>query len=437
MGDITELAASIEEFGLLHPVVITNDEVHPRLIAGARRLAACKQLRWHFIDATMVSIAPEDYGAVESAENIQRKNFTPSEMFAVSRELLQRAQREIRDGRKTGNPPPAAIFAADGKFRAKDYAARAVGVSRETLRKIEKVVKAVEDEPGYRDILEAMDETGNVAGALRDIVKRERRKRISAESMKVRAAKTALHDNRLYLADHFRFLEDGSVDLVLADPPYNISQARTIDFQTEDREKMSNNFGVWDWTPPDKFIKRLDKWSREFFRVLRDGGSVYAFSAEPYVSYFRTALINAGFHFKNTLVWMRPNPKPKPDKTSYVATCDFILFAVRGEGHTFNYTKHNDMLSLIKMPPANGAERSEWGYATQKPVKLFGKLVKTSTNAGDLVLDPFAGSGTTGEVCAKLGRRFILVDSDPEAIEIMEARTGVKHEYKKSVPKVY
>ena len=150
------------------------------------------------------------------------------------------------------------------------------------------------------------------------------------------------------------------------------------------------------------------------------------FTCEAYVSYFRAALIKAGFQFKNTLVWARPNPKPKPDKTSYVAACDFILFAVKGEGHTFNYTKHDEMLSYINMPSASGAERAAWGHSTQKPLELIKKLIIVSSNPGDTVLDPFAGSGTTGEACQQTGRRFILVERDAACIEMIEARTGVK-----------
>lgn len=439
LGDIDGLAASIKKYGLLHPVVVTQDEEDAlKLIAGARRLCACRSLGWQFIEATLLSLDPDDYRSAEREENINRKPFTPTEIYEVSREILAAEEAEAKKRQATKKAGGVYTSGAPGQSRkSKDIAAAAVGTSRHRLTQIEKVMQAAEAEPEkYREIVNKMNETGNVAEAFRELKRHQREERIAELSGKARAAKTVLHNNKLYFGDNFKAVSDDSVDLIVTDPPYNLSTSRLIQFDTG-RKPMSNNFGDWDRIAPARFIELLFQWSAEFYRVLRPGGSLYVFAGEAYISFFRKALISAGFRFKNTLVWSRPNPKPKPDKTSYVAACDFIMFAVMGHKYTFHYTAHNEMLSLITMPPAGGTERSKWGHPTQKPVDLITKLIEASSEPGDTVLDPFAGSGTTGEACINTGRRFILVEEDLKSIEMIEARTGVKREYTRKVPTVY
>lgn len=428
LGDLRSLADNIQERGLIHHIVIDRDF---NLVAGARRLAACKLLEWESIEATIISLGEGEGILIERDENSQRKPFAPSEKYEIGTAIGEReeikASKRMRSGKSDGK---------NGK-RAMDAAAAAVGTSRDTFRKIGLVMEAAAEDPkrfGY--LVELMDETDNVAGAVRELKRRKRDQRIRREAGQARRSGDG-QCNRLYLGGHFGMVKDGSVDMVATDPPYNISRDRVVHFATEDRGSMSNNFGDWDWTPEEEYLERVQSWSHEFFRVLREGGSAYVFAAEHSVSFFRAALISAGFRFKNTLVWTRPNPKPKPDKTSYVTACDYILFAVKGEGHTFHYTAHNKMLSLITMPACQGKERSMWGHPTQKPVKLIEALIKVSSNPGEILLDPFAGSGTLGEACQKTGRLFIMVEREPKYIRMIEARIGVKHEYARPVPKVH
>lgn len=431
LGDLSELMESIRKRGLLHPIVI---DLGDNLIAGERRLESCKLLGWTQIDATRISLAGDGALLAQSEENVLRKAFTPSERYKIAMKIepilagaasrKKKAGKAGAGGRRTGRETRAKIAAA-------------VGTSKETLRKIVAVMEAYEADPKtYQAVVDRMDSTGNVSEAFRELKDRNRRKRIKRQSDKVREAKRTLRDHRLYRANHFSFLDNGAADLILTDPPYNISRPRTVEFSSG-RMPMNHDYGKWDWTPPAAYIERLQRWSDRFYRVLRDGGSLYVFAAEHSVSFFRASLITSGFTFKNTLVWFRPNPKPKPDKTSYVAACDFILFAVKGVGHTFNYTAHGEMLSMINMPPCSGTERSKWGHPTQKPVALIQQLIEASSDPGETVLDPFAGSGTVGEACERTGRRFILIESEAKYIEMIEARTGISHEYKKTLPKVH
>ena len=213
-------------------------------------------------------------------------------------------------------------------------------------------------------------------------------------------------------ADNFEMIPSGSIDLIITDPPYNISRDRVVEMV--DREDLSK-FGDWDDVKEEVFSARMALWSREFFRVLRDGGSLYVFCAERHISELRWFLSFAGFKFK-----------------SVVACCDRILFAMKGGAHTFNWASLLDMHNHIETPICMGNERRD--HPTQKPLALIERLITISSNPGDLVLDPFAGSGTTGQACQNLNRRFVLVKREDRYVQMIEERTGVKRDHCAPVP---
>ena len=433
LGDIEGLMGSIEEWGLLHPIVLNQDFV---LIAGLRRLEACKRLAWDSIPFTQINVESGEVIYLAVDENIKRKPFTPSELYKVAKmiqeiEKEKAAEKQRKAGKhgkeggrgKSKNPHGSTIHKSSQNWsnlsRAK--VAKAVGVGENYLRRIGNVVEAAETDPETcGDLVRIMDESGNVSEALRQLKSRQRQAEI-----KMSANKAVLSDNnRVILADNMRMIQHETVDLVCTDPPYNISRDRRVEFN--DRAAMSNDFGDWDWIPDDEFLRLLHDWSKEFYRVLKPGGSAYVFSSQIFLSYLRTRLISAGFHFKNVLTWHIANPKPKSDKTSWLNATDFILFGIKGSAHTFNWTSASDMRSVIAAPVCGGKERRD--HPTQKPLSVVTRLIAASSKPGDLVLDPFAGSGTTGEACLRLKRSFVLIEREPAYIQIIEARTGIKHE---------
>jgi ParB/RepB/Spo0J family partition protein len=171
LGDIVSLAASIDKIGLLHPVVIT-----PRreLIAGHRRLQACKILGWHDIPVTIIDI---DAGIVvhgELAENVHRKDFTPSEMVAIAAKVEER-ERELAKQRMTLGK----ISTGSDRGKTRDKIAAPLGISGRTLEKARAVMQAAQREPERFGALVAdMDRTGNVTAAHRAMCKAEDEKRV-------------------------------------------------------------------------------------------------------------------------------------------------------------------------------------------------------------------------------------------------------------------
>src|SRR6266480_1846941 len=164
LGNVGLLAASIADVGLLHPIVITFDRT---LIAGARRIAACRQLGWTNIPVTIVNLDQIVLG--EFAENAHHKNFLPSEIGAIRREIepLEKAVAKERQRKHGGTAPgkhSGQISASDaGKTR--DEVGAFAGVSGRTVEKIGAVVDAAEAEPEkYGHLVAVMDRTGRVDG---------------------------------------------------------------------------------------------------------------------------------------------------------------------------------------------------------------------------------------------------------------------------------
>lgn len=431
MGNIAALADSIDRNGLLQSVAITPDK---RLIDGLRRVTACRHiLGWDEIGVHMVDI--EQLVRGECDANVERKAFTPSEAVAISYEIeklekeqaRQRQQKAGTYGKEGGrgnrkNPPgkfPEGLGRSEN--RALDIVAAKIGMSRPTLTKARQVVAAAtEDMAKYGDLPKQMDRTGKIHASFVEVKKRKGQEETARKA--AQAIKSLEH--KVYHADNMFMIHDGTIYMICTDPPYNISRNRVVTFN--ERKDMTNNFGEWDRMPREEYLEKIKQWTREFYRVLREGGSLYVFCAEQYISHYREALEAVGFTIKNVLVWHFTNPKPKPDKTSYVASADYVIFAVKGSGHTFHWTRHNEMHSVFECGICMGNERRD--HPTQKPLKVISRFIKTSSNPGDIVLDPFAGSGTVGEACMKLKRRFILIEQKMDYIRIIEERTGVQHE---------
>ena len=169
LGDLTSLTASIRDLGLLHPVVVTS---HFRLIAGARRLEACRQLGWTDIPVHIVDL--EDLLRAEYDENVVRKDFLPSEAVAIKKALeplehKRARERQAMAGRSYGNGKHSALGSAKlaeaTQGETRDKVAAHAGMGRTSLKKAEEIVAAATREPmKYQDLVSEMDRTGRVDG---------------------------------------------------------------------------------------------------------------------------------------------------------------------------------------------------------------------------------------------------------------------------------
>ncbi len=220
-----------------------------------------------------------------------------------------------------------------------------------------------------------------------------------------------------------RGLPDASVDLVFADPPYNLQlggdlsrpDGSHVDAVTDDWDRF-DSFATY-----DAFTRA---WLIEARRVLKPTGSLWVIGS--YHNIFRVGAIlqDMGFWILNDVIWRKANPMPNFKGTRFTNAHETLIWASMGEKsrYTFNYRTMktlNDELQMRSdwvLPICGGAERLKSGghkvHPTQKPEALLYRLLLATTNKGDVVLDPFFGTGTTGAVARRLGRQWIGCERD-------------------------
>ncbi len=221
---------------------------------------------------------------------------------------------------------------------------------------------------------------------------------------------------------HSDFLETNitNINLIVTDPPYNISGYGGS-------HKISGKIatfdaGQWDRSEKKEFIDKIFKqWLIKIKDMLVNGGSFYIFVDRYLISYIWDLCKEIPeLKPKNIITWVKNNPVPNA-RNNYNSATEFILFGVKeGEKYTFNNMGWDYMNNVFNMPICSGNERTE--HPTQKPVKLLQNFINISSKEEDIVLDCFAGSGSTGEACLQLKRRFIMIEKEKKYIDIIENR---------------
>ena len=235
--------------------------------------------------------------------------------------------------------------------------------------------------------------------------------------------------NRVLVGDcleELRKLPDESVDLVFADPPYNLQL---------ERELLRPNNTVVDGVDDawDKFSSFADydrfsrAWLAECRRVLKPDGAIWVIGSYHNIFRLGVALQDFGFWIQNDIVWRKTNPMPNFRGKRFTNAHETLIWAGRDAKSrvTFNYEAMKALNDDIQMrsdwlfPICSGPERLKDGegrkaHPTQKPEALLYRVILASTRKGDVVLDPFFGTGTTGAVAKRLGRRWIGIEADAD-----------------------
>ncbi|TCD02255.1 site-specific DNA-methyltransferase [Erythrobacteraceae bacterium CFH 75059] len=220
-----------------------------------------------------------------------------------------------------------------------------------------------------------------------------------------------------------RQLPDASVDLVFADPPYNLQLGG--DLSRPDGSAVDAVTDHWDrfdsFAAYDAFT---ESWLRQARRVLKPDGALWVIGSYHNIYRVGAILQDLGFWILNDIVWRKTNPMPNFKGTRFTNAHETLLWASMGENarYHFNYRAMktlNDELQMRSdwtLPICSGAERLREGgrkvHPTQKPESLLYRVLLATTQPGDLVLDPFFGTGTTGAVAKRLGRRWIGCEAE-------------------------
>ena len=259
--------------------------------------------------------------------------------------------------------------------------------------------------------------------------------------------------NQLYQGDNLailRSLPDASVGLICTDPPFNTGK----------------DWGAFDdrWEGGLKgYLKFMEPRLEECRRVLKDTGSLYL-HCDPTASHYLKVMLDSVFgikQFRNEIIWHYENKLRRKTYRKFTQLTDTIYWYAKTEKHLFNpqFELHSNPKKYARIEWVNGQKRNVkdaegnteymtskeklignlWkfglltngkertGYPTQKPLALYARMIQASSNQHDIVLDPFAGSGTTLDAAESLGRKWIGIDIGDEAIEIIQTRLRDRH----------
>ena len=234
-------------------------------------------------------------------------------------------------------------------------------------------------------------------------------------------------------AEILNSLPENSVDLVFADPPYNLQLQN--DLYRPDLSKVDAVNNKW-----DKFSSFADydaftcEWLSATRRVLKETGTIWVIGS--YHNIFRVGAImqDLGFWILNDILWIKNNPMPNFRGVRFTNAHETMIWAQKKKGakYTFNHksTKAlNDDLQMRSdwtIPLVTGKHRiksnGSKAHSTQKPEGLLYRVIMSSSNVGDVILDPFFGSGTTGAVAKKLGRNWIGIERDKKYVKVAQQR---------------
>lgn len=211
-------------------------------------------------------------------------------------------------------------------------------------------------------------------------------------------------------------IPDQSIDLILCDPPYNLSNYSTGNMKFDWRSEINNDVAQWDTVPLNPFDL-----VREFKRIIKPTGNIFIFCSYNLLGKFHEAF-DPEFDTFQFMVWHKTNPVPNIRKSSFLNSCELIV-CLWNKGHTWNFSKQNEMHNFIESPICMGAERLKSPkHPTQKPVKILEHIMKIASNENDVVLDMFMGVGSTGVAAKALDRRFIGIEWDKEYFDAAQIR---------------
>jgi modification methylase len=228
-------------------------------------------------------------------------------------------------------------------------------------------------------------------------------------------------------------LPAASIDMIFADPPYNLQLGG--DLLRPDGSQVDAVDDEWDkfdsFAAYDRFTRA---WLKEARRILKPNGSIWVIGSYHNIFRVGTAVQDLGFWILNDVVWRKANPMPNFKGTRFTNAHETLIWASMGEKarYTFNYRTMKTLNDELQMrsdwefPICGGQERLKKDgvkvHPTQKPEALLYRVMLATTKKGDVVLDPFFGTGTTGAVAKRLGRRFIGIEREIGYIEAAKER---------------
>lgn len=228
-------------------------------------------------------------------------------------------------------------------------------------------------------------------------------------------------------------LPEQSVDLIFADPPYNLQLRQELYRPNLTRVDAVND--EWDrFVSMEAYDQFTEAWLRACRRVLKETGTIWVIGSYHNIYRVGKILMDLGYWILNDVVWVKTNPMPNFRGVRFTNAHEILIWAQKCQGgkYTFHYYDMkalNDDLQMRSdwhLPLCTGSERvkvnGEKAHSTQKPEALLYRVILSSSNPGDIILDPFFGTGTTGAVAKKLHRHWIGIERNGQYVELARHR---------------
>ena len=223
-------------------------------------------------------------------------------------------------------------------------------------------------------------------------------------------------------------MPEKTFDMIFTDPPYFLSNGGIT---CKNGEAVSVNKGKWDKSMGIEENHKFNlSWLEQCQRLLKDNGTIWVSGTQHVIFSIGFAMQQLGFKILNDISWEKPNPPPNLSCRYFTHSTETIIWAAKNEKskHLFNYDKMRamnegkQMKTVWSILPPKTNEKLCGKHPTQKPIELLQRCILASTNEGDLILDPFGGSGTTA-VCAKRNnRKYIIIEQEIEYVNLANKR---------------
>lgn len=214
------------------------------------------------------------------------------------------------------------------------------------------------------------------------------------------------------MIEWMQLLPKESIDLILVDPPYNISKESNFHTMKDRKnQRTGTNFGEWDYDFSNS------EWIKQSSRVLKKGGSLVAFNDFKMAGEIIQIATENSLIYKDTLIWHKTNPMPRNRDGRYIPNIEMLQWYVKKGKWTFNRQNEKYESCILSYPSESGGGFKRY-YPTQKPIKIIEYLLKLHSDEGNIILDNALGSGTTAIACEKNNRKWIGIEKEEEYCDI-------------------